>query len=92
MKSYEYKGEKFHISEPKNCRMTVEAKGLTAYIYIHEATGMYREELTGWGLDHATLNAALDGACRRIQEKVKKPSETQRCKEIDEFYKKLEQP
>ncbi len=72
--------------------MTVAANGLTANIYIHEATGMYREELTGWGLDHATLNAALNGAYDRILEKLEKPSNEQRCKEMDEYYKNLEQP
>ena len=92
MKLYEYQGEKFEVSEPKNCQMTVKAKGLTAIISIHEATGMYREDLDGWGTDQATLNGALDGACRRILEKSEKPSKEQLCKGIGEFYENLKQP
>ena len=86
---YEYNGETFEVSEPKNCRMTVAGKGLTAVISIHEATSMYREDLNGWGLDHSTLQGALDGACKRILNKAGKPSKDDLCKGMDEFFENL---
>ena len=89
MKTYEYNGEKFKVSEPKDCRMAVKGKGLTAYITIHEATGMYREALDGWGTDQITLEGALNGACRRILEKSNKPSKDELRKGLDEFYGNL---
>ena len=86
---YEYDGETFDISEPKDCRMTVTGKGLTAVISIHEATSMYREDLNGWGTDCPTLQDALDGACRRILDMAGKPSKDELCKGMDEFFNKL---
>ncbi len=67
----------------------MKGKGLTAYITVHEATGMYREALDGWGSDHNTLNEALDGACRRILNKSKKPSKDTLLKGLQDFYKTL---
>ena len=89
VKTYEYEGAKFTVSEPKDSRMEVKGKGLTAYITIHEATGMYREALDGWGTDQTTLEGALNGACRRILEKSKKPSEDELRKGLAEFYDNL---
>ena len=62
MKTYEYKGEKFTVSEPKDSGMEVTGKGITASITIHEATRMYRESLDGWGTDQPTLEGAIDRA------------------------------
>ena len=90
MKTYECEGEKFTVLEPKDSRMEVTGKGMTAYITIHEATGMYRESLDGWGTDQTTLEGAVNGACRRILEKSKKPSEGELRKGLDEFYDNLE--
>ncbi len=88
-KAYEYAGEKFTISKPENGLMAVNGMGLTAFITIHEATGMYREHLKGWGADHSTLKGAVDGACQRILNRVKKPSEAELLKGLDEFYETL---
>ena len=89
MKTYEYNGEKFTVSEPKDCRIEVKGKGLTAYITIHEATGMYRESLDGWGTDQTNLDSALNMICRRILEKSEKPSKEELCKGLGEFYDNL---
>ncbi len=86
---YEYGGETFEVSEPKDCRMTVTGKGLTAVISIHEATSMYREDLNGWGTDQTTLQGALDGACRRILDMAGKPTKDELCKGMDEFFDNL---
>ena len=82
-KSYEYEGEKFEVFEPQDRRIAVKGKESTVYITVHEATGMCRENLDGWGSDHNTLNEALDGACRRILNKSKKPSKDILLKAID---------
>ena len=89
MKTYEYEGETFTVSEPKDSRMEVKGKGMTAYITIHEATNMYREDLDGWGTDQTTLEGALNGACRRILEKSKKPSNDELHKGLAKFYDNL---
>ena len=88
-KVYEYEGEKFQVFEPKDRRIAVKGKGLTAYITVNEATAMYREEVDGWGQDHKTLNEALDRACRRILNKSKKPSTDTLLKGLQDFYKTL---
>ena len=88
-KLYEYEGEKFEVFEPQDRRIAVKGKESTAYITVHEATGMYRENLDGWGSDHNTLNEALDGACRRILNKSKKPSKDTLLKGLQDFYKTL---
>ena len=88
-KLYEYEGEKFEVFEPQDGRIAVKGKGLTAYITVHEATGMYRGALDGWGSNHNTLNGALDGACRQILNKSKKPSKDTLLKGLQDFYKTL---
>ena len=62
---------------------------LTAYITVHEATGMYREALDGWGSDQNTLNGALNEARRRILNKSKKPSKDTLLKGLHDFYETL---
>lgn len=89
-KLYEYDGEKFELLKPKDGRMAVKGKELTAYVTAHKATGMYREDLEGWGSNHNTLKQAVDGACRRILNRSKKPSSDELIKEIDKFYESLE--
>ena len=86
---YEYGGEKFEVLKPQDGKMEVKGKGLTAYITIHKATGMYREALDGWGEDHNTLKGAMDRACRRILDRSKKPSNDELLKELDKFYESL---
>ena len=88
-KLYEYEGDKFEVFEPQDRRIAVKGKGLTAYLTVHEATGMYREDLDGWGSDHNTLNEALDRACRQILNKSKKPSTDTLLKGLQDFYKTL---
>ena len=89
-KEYIYSGEKFAVSKPDDCSMTVSAKGQTAKIAIHEATNMYRESLDGWGTDQKTLKGALDAACQRILVKAGRPSQKELCAGMDEFYASLE--
>lgn len=91
MAKYEYQGETFEVSEPKDCRMTVKGKGLTANITIHEATRMYREDVNGWGTDQSSLGDALDGACRRILDLAGKRTKDELCRGMEEFYKGLPQ-
>ena len=88
-KLYEYEGEKFEVFEPQDLQIAVKGKGLTAYITVHEATGMYREALDGWGSDQNTLNGALNGVCRRILNKSKKPSKDTLLKGLHDFYETL---
>ena len=88
-KDYEYRGEKFTISKPDNCTMTVSKDGFTAKLTIHQATNNYRESLDGWGEDHNTLERALDSACRRILDKSARPSPDDLCKSMDNFFDKL---
>ena len=88
-KLYEYEGEKFEVFEPQDGRIAVKGKELTAYITVHEATGMYREALDGWGSDQNTLNGALNEACRRILNKSKKPSKDTLLKGLHDFYETL---
>ena len=90
MKTYEYEGEKFTVSEPRDSRIEVTGKGMTAQITIHEATRMYRESLDGWGTDQTTLEGALKAACRRILERSKKPSNDELRKGLEDFYDSLE--
>ena len=89
-KEYSYKGEKFAVSKPDKCTMTVSGKGLTAKLSIHEATNQYREELDGWGSDHNSLEAALNSACNRILKKAARPSAKELCAGMDDVYEKLE--
>lgn len=88
-KDYKFQGETFQVSKPDDCRMTVSGLGLTGNIYIHTQTNQYREDLDGWGLDHQTLNAALDSVCRRIIDKAARPTPDDLCKGMDDFYDKL---
>lgn len=88
-KVFEYEGEKFNVFEPESERMAVEGMGLTAYISIHKATGMYRESLDGWGTERSSLKDALDGACGRIIDRVKQPGEEELRKGLDEFFEGL---
>ena len=88
-KLYEYEGEKFEVYEPQEGRIAVSGKGLTAHITVHAATGMYREELDGWGTDQRTLEGALDTACRRILNKSKTPSRELLVKGLHDFYESL---
>ena len=88
-RQHEYGGEKFEVSEPKDGRMLVSGKGLTATVSVHAATGKYREEVLGWGSDHPTLQRALDSACGRILARAAQPSEDALRKGLHEFYDAL---
>lgn len=90
-KFYKFQGEQFEVSAPKNCVITVTGMGLTGHITIHEATGMYREDLDGWGTDQPTLDSALQSCCNRIIERAKKSSKEELCKGMDDFYESLEE-
>ena len=86
---YKYQGEEFVITKPETCAMKVSRGKYTAIISIHSATNQFRESLDGWGNDHPSLQRALDAACRRILEKLARPTKEQLCTEMDEFYSSL---
>ena len=86
---YEYQGETFEVSKPKDCKMLVSAKGLTAVVSIYAATNQYREDLDGWGSDRSSLDAALKGACQRILDKAARPTHKDLCADMDKFYDSL---
>ena len=44
-KLYEYEGEKFQVFEPKDRRIAVKGKGLTAYITVHEGTSRFLQNV-----------------------------------------------
>lgn len=81
--------EKMTVKELENGRLELKGKTLTGYVYVHAATGMFRGEVKGWGSQHRTPQAALDAACRRIQEREKVPPEEQLQKELHDFYESL---
>ena len=87
--TYKYQGEEFAITKPEACGMKISRGEYTAIILIHPATNQFRESLDGWGSDHASLQQALDAACRRILEKAGRPTKEQLCSEMDEFYSSL---
>ena len=87
---YEYNGEVFEVFEPENCRIAVAGKGLTGEITIHEATGMYHESVLGWGADCPDLPTALLRCCKRILERAAKTPKETLCKDMDDFFKNLD--
>lgn len=92
MAEIERRGHKFKVHKPVDCRIRVEGQGIEAEgeIYIHEATGTYRESVLGWGTDCSSLEQALDRVCKRMIERSAKPSQEELCKGMDEFYDSLE--
>lgn len=86
---YKYRGEEFLLTKPEACAMQVSKGQYTAHITIHTATNQYREQLDGWGLDHDSLQAALDSACRRILDKSSRPDTEQLCKGMTDFFESL---
>ena len=90
MKTYGYAGEKFEVSEPKNCVMAITAKGLTIEIKLH-TTNKYWDyfSIEHYGYFHDTLDAAVNSACKRILAHDKHKGE-EFCKGLDKFYAKLE--
>lgn len=89
-KIFKYEGEEFEVSEPKNCRIEVLGVGLTGEITIHEATGMFRESVMGWGTDQSTMDSAIRAVCRRMIQRAAKDSREALCKGMGEFYENLE--
>lgn len=89
-KTFKYNGEEFEVSEPKDCRIQVTGKGLTGEITIHEATGMYRESVLGWGTDQPSLENALNAVCARILKRASKPTQEDLCKPMAAFYENLD--
>ncbi|MDE0453545.1 MAG: hypothetical protein OXI90_17470 [Gammaproteobacteria bacterium] len=89
-KLYKYDGETFKLTfDPDAYRIAVEGKGLTAFVYIHESTRKFRESLEGWGTDQSSLDAALEGACRRIVNLAKEPRVEELQKRMREYFDDL---
>ena len=88
--TYKYQGEEFVITKSDGCAMKITKGRYTAVISIHAATNLFREDLDGWGSNHASLQGALDGACRRILDKLARPPKEELCSEMERFYKSLE--
>lgn len=87
---YKYAGEEFVVTKPDGCAMKVTKGQYTAIISIHAATNLFREDLDGWGNDHASLQGALDRACRRILDKLARPPKEELCSEMEKFYESLD--
>ena len=88
-KTYKYEGHEFQVFEPKDGRSEVTGLGLTGTLTVHNATGVYRESLHGWGSDLQDLSSALDRLCARIIERAQKPSEEELAKGLEDFYEQL---
>lgn len=85
-KVYECGGEKMELSELEDGRLALQGKGLTGYVSIHTATGMYRGSVDGWGSQHKTPKEALDAACRWLLKRAETESEEALRKQLHEFY------
>lgn len=88
-KVYECGGEKMKLTELSDGRLALEGKQLTGYVSIHQATGMYRGSVDGWGSQHKTPEEALDAACRWLLRKAEAESVEALEKQLHKFYEEL---
>lgn len=87
---YEHDGHIFEVYEPKNYQMVVKSNGMPdGKITIHEQTGMFREDVLGWGSDCATLDEAIVRVCIRMIERSKQDSIDTKRKKMNDFYSNL---
>ena len=86
---YEYEGEKFTVSKPDDCEMTVSGNGITAKISVNQTTRQYGVGLDGIGSLHDDPTSALNQACRRILDKAKRQTAKELCAGMDDFYASL---
>lgn len=90
-RKFEHKNHTFIVHEPKNCNILVQSEKLPdGNISVHEATGMFRESVNGWGTDCDSLDSALSRVCNRMIARAKQKNRDTMCKEMDDFYVKLE--
>ena len=85
-KMYEYEGEKFAVSEPKDCKIRIEGKGQVGEIQVNQTTGKYHASVPGWSDYVSDMKTALDACCARMIERSKFPSEKELCDEMSAFY------
>lgn len=88
---YKYEGEKFEVSEPKDCKIQIKIVGTerVAKIRVNQDNGMYQVSTTGWAENVSGMNAAVDACCARLIKMSKFSSEKERCKEMSVFYDRL---
>ena len=84
-----YDGEKFIVSKPDDCEMTVSGKGISAKISVNQTPRQYGVGLDGIGSLHDDLSSALNEACRRISDKARRQTAKELCAGMDEFYVSL---
>ena len=88
---YKCGDEEMKLTQRDDGRLALEGKGLTGYVSVHSATGMYRGSVDGWGSQHKTPKEALDAACGWLLRKVQTQSEEAlNKKRLHEFYKDWE--
>lgn len=91
-KEYLYKGEKFAVSKPDDCEMTVSKDGCTATISISEKSGKFRVSVDDGIVAETSAdeNSALNAACRRISSKLSASSKEELCSRLDSLYEGLD--
>ena len=90
-KFYEYEGQKFEVSDIKDCTMKVSIDGLTATIDVDERTGQYRVNAKDGIISsiHNDEKVALNSACRRILTQLNASSKKELCSRLENLYDKL---
>ena len=89
-KIYKYDGQKFEVSEPKGCEITVSGKGHSGTIYAKQSTGTFATTFYNVWKPHATVEEALKFLCQKILDREKNPPLEELCKEMESFYDKLD--
>ena len=85
-KMYEYDGEKFEVSEPKDCKIRIEGRGQIGEIRVNETQGKYHVSVPGWADYVPDMKTALDACCAKLVERSKLRSEKELCGEMSAFY------
>ena len=89
-KMYKCGDEEMKLTQLDDGRLALDGKGLTGYVSVHPATGMYRGSVDGWGSQHKTPKDALDAACGWLLRKAQTLSEEALKKRLREFYEDWE--
>ena len=85
-KVYKYKGQKFKVSEPKDCKVQITGIGQVGEIWVNKANGKYHVSTLVWAGDVSDMKTAMETCCAHLIERSKLPSENERCKEMSAFY------
>ena len=88
---YEFEGQKFEVSEVKDCAMKVSIDGCIATISVSEQSGKFRISADD-GIIATTADdekSALEQACRRILTKRNASTKEELCLRLENLYNKL---